>query len=69
MLNPVEIIFSKIKCSVKSQLARRLNSEQEIELKDLIDEAVDQITEDDCINYIMHMLHNIALALERHVFE
>ncbi|KAI5154321.1 hypothetical protein ENBRE01_3345 [Enteropsectra breve] len=69
MLNPVKNIFSKIESSVRSQLARRLNSEQDIELKDLTDEAMDQIAEDDCIYYTGDMLHNIALTFERHVFE
>ncbi|KAI5154122.1 hypothetical protein ENBRE01_3304, partial [Enteropsectra breve] len=69
MLNPVENIFSKIKCLIRSQLAIRFSSKNDIELAGLIDDAVRAISEEDCINYIMHMLHNIALAIEKHIFE
>ncbi|KAI5151647.1 hypothetical protein ENBRE01_2283 [Enteropsectra breve] len=69
MLNPVENIFSKIKSLVRTQLALRYNTDNDIELQKLIDIAVSAITEEDCISYIMHMMHNIALAIEKFTFE
>ncbi|KAI5151670.1 hypothetical protein ENBRE01_2300 [Enteropsectra breve] len=47
MLNPVVNIFSKTKSLIRSQLAIRLNSAHDIELKEMIEEAVDRITEVD----------------------
>lgn len=67
MLNPVENIFSKVKIFVRSKLSGSQN--ENIDMVITINEAVANITPENCVNYVMHMLNNLSLAINRYVFQ
>jgi transposase len=67
MLDPVENVFSKIKTHVRSVMGR-LNGTT-VTLSDLIVEAISTITENNILHYFNHMMRNVALSVDRHVFD
>lgn len=69
MLNPVENIFSKIKAIVRNSMTLEFNANNEINLQTLINDAINQITRQDCCNYVLNMMQNVALALQEHHFQ
>lgn len=69
MLNPVELIFSKIKINVRNRMNSLHLDNQEINISNLIGEAIGLITNQDCMGYFSWMYRNVSLALQEHKFE
>lgn len=65
MLNPIENVFSKMKATARRILT---NNVQDATLSDIIVTSIESIQEADCINYVIHMLNNISLAIAETVF-
>lgn len=66
MLNPVEQVFSKIKIHVKNALQ---DATLRLTLGDHIKNAIDQVSNIDCMGYYMHMMRNVSMAKENHEFK
>lgn len=60
MLNPIENAWSKMKSVAKNLLALTNN---ENSLRNIIIEGIASIEQQDCFNYIIHMMNNITKAV------
>lgn len=69
MLNPVELIFFKIKLNVRNIMDLLNLENEEVNISILIKQALDSITNQDCMGYFNFMHRNISLALQEHKFE
>jgi len=65
MVNPIENAFSKIKATARRLLAENDNA---VSLRSVIITGVESIQCEDCINYVLHMLNNISLAVNETIF-
>jgi transposase len=60
MLNPIENAWSKMKSVAKNLLALPNNEDS---LRNIIIESITSIEQQDCFNYIIHMMNNIYKAV------
>jgi DDE superfamily endonuclease len=65
MLNPVENIFSKVKCFVRNQLVMAGENQR---LVDIMKDGVLTVTDNDLNGYFNHMANNIHESLLRTSF-